>query len=342
VLDWRFDRLADLGGADSGPEAFVRIHPTSIAIDSAGRLYVLDLAENHVSVFDPAGTALLTFGRAGGGPGEFGFPSDLDVTPDGTIAVYDFAKRGLQFYTSDGSAQTVRPLPGVLQRKFRFAGDGVAGVFARTDPSSGQTSHELLIVGVRDTATLARRLQAERRFIDLGCVQLTMPPIWSDELPWDARRGILAFATDPAYSVAVRWPDGRREIWRRDLPLIDASAALAAVEAGGDSMRATIGSNRCSIASGDAVAQIGFEPHAPRVQDLVVTPDGGLWVRRRIEQPGESLIDVFTADGVYLGTLPGDTPWPADFRGPDEYVTVETDTLDLRHIVSYHVIRPGS
>lgn len=342
ALDWRFDRVSDLGGADSGPEAFARIHPTALAIDDAGRLYVLDVVENHVSVFDRDGTALLTFGRAGGGPGEFGFPSDLAVTPEGTIAVYDFARRGLLFFSPDGSVLPVRPLPGVLQRKFRLSNEGVAGVFAQTDPSTGSMVHDLLIIAEADTTILASRPQAERQFIDLGCVQLTMPPIWSNELPWDARRGVLAFTSGAEYSVVVRQPDGGIEHWRRDLPLIDATESLAAVDAGGDSMRATVGSSRCAISTTEAVAQIGFAPHTPRIQDLVVTPDGGLWVRRRNPEPGDTRIDVFAPDGAYIGTLPGETPWPADFRGPGEFVTVEPDSLDLQHIVSYRVTKGSS
>ncbi len=46
-----------------------------------GRIYVADVGAKQIHVFDPAGKHLLSFGRAGQGPGEFEFPHALAVTP---------------------------------------------------------------------------------------------------------------------------------------------------------------------------------------------------------------------------------------------------------------------
>ena len=77
----------------------------------------------------------------------------------------------------------------------------------------------------------------------------------------------------------------------------------------------------------------------PIVESISVDPDGGVWVRRRTDEPGKLPIDVLDSTGAYIGTLPGDWPFPAVFRGTDEFVTVEKDEFDVPHIVVYRIHR---
>ena len=63
--------------------------------------------------------------------------------------------------------------------------------------------------------------------------------------------------------------------------------------------------------------------------------EGTIWVRRRGEEPaGDGPIDLLTADGRYLGTLPADaTAMPRAF-GPEGLVAfVERDELDVPTVV---------
>jgi hypothetical protein len=50
-------------------------------------------------------------------------------------------------------------------------------------------------------------------------------------------------------------------------------------------------------------------------------------------------IDVFSADGEYLGTLPAGFPLPDAWRGPDEFLRVELDAYDLPYVVVYRIER---
>jgi hypothetical protein len=71
---------------------------TDLAVDAAGRIYVLDHHAREVRVFSPDGEPRQIVGRRGGGPGEFQEPSSVTVTADGLLIVTDRAHRRLTLY----------------------------------------------------------------------------------------------------------------------------------------------------------------------------------------------------------------------------------------------------
>ena len=79
-----------------------------------------------------------------------------------------------------------------------------------------------------------------------------------------------------------------------------------------------------------------FYEEIPVVQGVRATWDGGLWIRRRGEEPWdeEGPIDVFGADREYVGTFAAGAPeMPAAF-GPDGLVVYwEFDEMDVPTIV---------
>lgn len=337
ALDWTFERILDLGGADEGPTAFFRVFPTSIGLDSLGNLYVLDAGNYSVAVFDPAGRHLRSFGRQGQGPGELGFPSDMAVAPDGAVVVYDFARRGLVRFDAEGSFVGVLPLPGPLQRKVVLLNDGRVAA-AVTQPTSVADSLDFLVLTLgADTAQVARvRQLGVLRAQHFSCMSLASPPYFAPNVAWDGAGDRLVFNDDPSYTLRIHDHGRLAALWRRDLPLISATLDLAAWEvAQGDSLRV----RDCAVSAQEAADKFGYAKTAPIVRAVSVTPEGGVWVRRRTEVPGVRPIDVFDAAGTYVGTLPEESPFPALFRGRDEIITVETDDVDLPHVVIYRIHR---
>ena len=79
-----------------------------------------------------------------------------------------------------------------------------------------------------------------------------------------------------------------------------------------------------------------FFPEVPVVRAVRATWDGSLWIQRRGEEPWDDAgpIDVFRADGEYIGTFAVDqTGMPSAF-GPDGRVAfVEKDEFDVPTIV---------
>lgn len=337
MLDWTFDPVLDLGGADDGPAAFFRVFPTSIGVDSLGNLYVLDAGNFSIAVFDRGGRHLRSFGREGEGPGELGFPSDLAVTPTGEVAVYDFARRALVLFDAAGSFTGTFPLPGPLQRKVVALDDGrIAAAVTQEADAAGSTDFRLLALG-GDTMEVARVRQIDplrpHRF---SCISHALPPYFGPRVVWAAAGARIVFSDDATYSIRVVDHSRHVAVWRRELPLVQATLELAAWEAGqGDSLRVF----GCAVPAEEAARAFGYADVAPIVRSLAVAPGGGVWLRRRTDAPGELPIDVLDATGAYVGTLPGESPFPALFRGPDEIITVERDEFDIPHVVVYRVGR---
>ena len=337
-LDWRFERILDLGDADSGPTAFFRVFPTSIGVDSASNLYVLDAGNYRVSVFDLSGLHVRSYGGQGGGPGEFDFPSDMAVSSAGVAAVYDFGRRALVLFDAEGSYTGSFPLPGTLARKVGLLDDGTI-VAAVTQTAATADSADVRVLSfASDTVELAsvRRLN---RFPSQqsACGPLRgRPPYFSPSVVWSVGGNQVALSDGVEYSVRVYEGTRLTAIWRRDLPLMAATLELAAWEVNaGDSLRV----RGCAIPPEEAAATIGYADSVPIIEDIAVSPSGGLWLMRRTAVPGERRIDVLDVTGAYVGTLPPGSPFPALFRGPDEIVTVETDELDVLHVRVYRVHR---
>ena len=86
------------------------------------------------------------------------------------------------------------------------------------------------------------------------------------------------------------------------------------------------------------VEQRGIASHVPVVADVVVSPEGWIWVQRNV--PGEDLgpVDVFDDTGEYRGTLPSTSPWPASFGDENTLLSLEEDELDIQRVI-LHVMR---
>lgn len=77
-------------GVLEGSSEYVLGRIEDVAVDTQGRIYILDSSNKLVRVFDRAGRFLLSFGSPGQGPGEFTQVSGFEVR-DSTIFVVDLA-----------------------------------------------------------------------------------------------------------------------------------------------------------------------------------------------------------------------------------------------------------
>jgi DNA-binding beta-propeller fold protein YncE/ABC-type Fe3+ transport system permease subunit len=91
----------------SMPES-ARGKPTGVSVGPDGTVWVADTHYHRVMAFDSDGVEVLRFGRYGTGPGEFIYPTDIAIAPEGDIYVAE--------YGGNDRIQVFSP-----QAEFRFA-----------------------------------------------------------------------------------------------------------------------------------------------------------------------------------------------------------------------------
>ncbi|HXJ89219.1 MAG TPA: 6-bladed beta-propeller [Candidatus Binatia bacterium] len=76
--------------------------PTNVAVDADANLYVTDMYNNRVEVFDADGNFIRQWGKSGDRPGTFSRPKGIAIDVDGHVWVADAVQDILQCYTADG------------------------------------------------------------------------------------------------------------------------------------------------------------------------------------------------------------------------------------------------
>lgn len=108
---WRLIPDLRIGTVDEdGPELFGQI--TSLAVDGAGRIYVLEGQAQEIRVFDGDGTFIRAIGRKGGGPGEFAGALRVELGPDGRLWVADPGNNRVSVFDTSGAYVRGISMPG--------------------------------------------------------------------------------------------------------------------------------------------------------------------------------------------------------------------------------------
>ncbi len=80
------------------------VRPAGLGYDPVqDRLYVADAQGHRIAVFDGGGGFVTDFGRRGTGEGEFNFPTDVKVMPDGSLLVCDSMNCRVQRLSPEGA-----------------------------------------------------------------------------------------------------------------------------------------------------------------------------------------------------------------------------------------------
>jgi len=76
--------------------------PTDVAVDQDGNVYVADMLNYRIEVFDADGKFIRAFGKHGDGPGYFAMPKGVAVDCDGHIWVTDTMQNRVHLFTQEG------------------------------------------------------------------------------------------------------------------------------------------------------------------------------------------------------------------------------------------------
>jgi len=90
-------------GAEEGGENYMFGNSVQVMADDQGNFYVLDWDRRRIQKYDPQGKYLLSIGRQGQGPGEFGNIWEMRFDNEGHIYATDIVNKRVSFFsTADG------------------------------------------------------------------------------------------------------------------------------------------------------------------------------------------------------------------------------------------------
>ena len=349
-------------GAEAEWQHFSTI--ASLGFDGAGNLHLLDRTTGggghggraRIVIVDPAGGLAGEFGRPGEGPGEFRWPRQMIVWPDGTTLVEDIMLMGYHVFGPGGAFERmVRDVAGSDMRPERTGGRTVIGgswdasageeerTIARFDLSADEVGTRTLVDAWQPRARDARAQQVES-IEDLVRGEWGFEPeLLFDVLP----SGGVAFSDSSAYAIKLVDPSGGvSRILRRPIRPLPVTEAMMRAErerrmervqgsvtvSGSPSPQALAALDALTESRASAIENMRFFPEVPVVAAVRTTWDGTLWVQRSAEPGAEAPgpVDVLTPDGRYVGTIaPEVLPLPDAF-GPGGLVAfVELDEFDV-------------
>ena len=334
-----------------------------VEFDARGRLYIFDGVVRMVApeslrvlVFDAAGDFVREFGRSGEGPGEFDMPNGFTVMRDGTTVVNDAGHDAYQLFDSSGVFLRMVHQPDDLGMTSEIQRDPRGGAVVTSssrlnmggagDPNTTRPVLRLSLAGELVQAdTVADGWLPPRSTPDemgdlaraFGLGSITMPALFEPELLFSVLPdGTVVHTDSSAYNLKITPPD-QSEVGRIILRPFRPRPVTRAVE---ESYRKQVEAEseaRLQRSGFRTLARFepNFYPELPVIRALSATWEGRIWVQRRGEEPDSGgAIDVLTAEGGYVGTIPAGATAMPDAFGPDGLAAfIELDELDVARVV---------
>ena len=347
-------------GAVEGPAEYQIGQVGSIALDSKGRILVLDGQAQHIRVYAPDGIYEETIGARGGGPGELGYAMALLTGPGDTLLVPDGQNLRFTRYAPDGSsAGSTRLDPdGAYPMAFKAAASGAIVEQIRLYALPGQPAIEeptdvlvRLAIDGSVTDTLMAFPSGKSLVFDGRYREFAAEPLW-DLTEYSQ----VVLAVSHEYRIGV-YADGhlKRIITKTFEPerLGEADKTAIWEEMERRMIAARIPEETRQMARDGT----DYAEYLPTISTLAAGPMGSIWVQHMrspselsdeelasirenhmMEDLGAPEWDVFDGEGRYLGvvTMP-ERFTPSLFR--DEVIYgVWRDELNVEYVLRLRIV----
>jgi len=347
--EWQVIEEVRIGTMEgTGPDIFGRI--TSIEVDAADRVYVLEAQSQELRVFDRDGAHVRTSGRKGGGPGEFARAVMVQTGPDGNIWVPDPENNRVSVFDTAGTLAYSRPAPGgfiILPWPGGFDNQG--------------SYYSPVFIPSEDDSDMGFRMGLARFDSELQPMDTLVPP--SD--PYDPSDRRFEHRTETGFTAArIPFTPTFRWHFERDgsfWSLITGEYKLVQLTTTGDTVRTitrefepypvTEGEVEAALErldwftrQGGKVVRSRIPSKKPPAESFFLDDEGNVWVARVTTAEDEwRVMDVFDPVGRYLGDvrlpfrLSQENPI---VRGPMMWA-VTTDEFDVPYVVRARIVKLG-
>ncbi len=331
--------------SEEGPYLF-----SSIADVTGGEasFYLLDDGNHQVVELSPEGEVVNVFGREGSGPGEFRYPLYLAVAGE-RLWVSDVGNRRFSVFDLDGTCLDDAAWPGASRLVEPFAvtpeGDILHGgqwpltvaELAEQDPLfylavfAGPGRWQEGAPVIRDTlATMYGALWTSFpiRSQEGGERGWFGAPVFSPTFHWSAGEAGIVTVTAADYRFELRDFQGRVR-----LEVVGPGVPIPVTEAWKRYYFDVIAPRELGrygpfTLTSDSRARFVFAEKVPALAGIALDPRGRIWVEVAAAEPGERHVDLFAADGTYLGRV-GGIGLPAAFTAEGHVLFREVGADDL-------------
>ena len=315
ALDWTFTPVTSIPADPDGDIRFAGLDSWEVGADAAGRVYVLDVLQRFVRVFDETGGQVGTVVYSSGETNILTKPVALAVAPDGGMSVFDRDLNRVVHWGPKGEW----PVGDEPATTFWGPDLGLsewATLYATISADDG-TERTIQLTAVSDTSTGALTEQRQTvitvDFPSCELEALRLVPILEPYLRWSVHGGTAVAATRAGYEIDMFERGELTRLVSRDVPPRPVTTELAQAQV---AEGISVSSPRpCTVPAAKLVEKRGYADVVPAILELAVAPDGEVWVRRGYARGDPNPIDILAPDGTYLGTLPDGTPFPAAFVG---------------------------
>lgn len=359
-------------GVFEGADEYMFGNLNGIAVADDGSIYAFDRQALALRKYSPDGTYLATFGRAGGGPGEYRDPdSGLAVLPDGRVALRDPANARITLYSAEGEHVGSWPMRGGMRTSRPLyvdtAGTVSTQIVLESNPAASRWRTGL--VQINADGALADTLAEPAYDYD-------PPMIRAERVSSDGKSRMLNADYVP-FSPTVEWtfsPHGYMiggisnryaiDLFRTTEPhlRIERDYEPVPVKAGekSDAERRAVAQMR-TVDPGWRWNGSAIPDRKPAFKKIIAGQDGRVWVQ--LHQPGYEVevegpdepgrvpparwrepvvFDLFEADGRYLGQVrapEGFSLSPTPVMRGDHVWAVVRDELDVQYITRFRIDR---
>jgi len=285
--------------------------PNDLVVDGQGRILVCDGQANNIKVFDSKGKFLKTIGKAGQGPGDFNYPSDIEFA-NGRLCIRELMNSRISIFDTEdhyvSSVQTSRE--GGSWRSLRALPDGrfiaEKEKMDRANPDGSQEAVlELYSRDLEAVKTIYTHPVLRNKYITEP-QRTNVPMPFAARVYWDLLPdGKLAIGYSGKYEIEIFDPDrGRLANFQHTRAPVEVTARdkeqfFAGITYGYGTSSGMVTASR---GAPDFVRKLTeFPKFKPPFQDLRVDPEGNIWVQPYPKKDGESSgFDAFSRDGKFL------------------------------------------